>query len=186
MSEQAQQNATPKKRWPKWARAFLAALGERGNVRLACESESVQIDRSTAYRLRESDPTFAVAWDAALEQAADLLEEEARRRAHDGLLRIKFERGRPIMVPVVSTDGLVVKDKDGNPEMIPYVEREYSDTLMIFLLKGIRPEKYRERNETKHTFEPIDWDRVPQGVRDAFIEGTVSLDDVRRLISGIR
>jgi len=24
--------------------------------------------------------------------------------------------------------------------------REYSDTLLIFLLKGLRPEKYRERS----------------------------------------
>lgn len=48
------------------------------------------------------------------------------------------------MVPVVGADGLVVKDKDGKPELVPYVEHEYSDTLMIFLLKGARPEVYRE------------------------------------------
>lgn len=150
MSEQAvQQNATPKKRWPQWARAFLASLSEQGNIRLACESEGVKIDRSTAYRLRESDPAFAAAWAAALDQAADLLEEEARRRAYEGLRRVKFDRGRPIMVPVVGADGLIVRDADGNAELVPYVEHEYSDTLLIFLLKGVRPEKYRQRMDAQ-------------------------------------
>lgn len=179
-----QQNATPKKHWPRWARGFLASLAEQGNVRLACEA--ARIERSTAYRLRESDEDFGSAWDTALDQAADLLEEEARRRAYDGVRRYKFDRGKPIMVPVVGGDGLVVKDDKGELEMVPYVEHEYSDTLLIFLLKGIRPEKYRERGELKHTFDPIDWDKVPSDIRDAFIDGKVSLDDVRRLISGTR
>ena len=29
----------------------------------------------------------------------------------------------------------------------PYLELDYSDTLLIFLLKGLRPQKYRERYE---------------------------------------
>ncbi len=144
-----QQDATPKKRWPRWARGFLASLADGGNVRLACEA--AKIERSTAYRLRESDETFAAAWNDALDQAADLLEEEARRRAYDGVRRLKFYKGRPVMVPVVDADGLVVKDKDGNPELKPYTEQEYSDTLIIFLLKGARPEKYRERADVQHS-----------------------------------
>jgi len=184
MTEQtaAQPNTTPKKqRPPRWERAFLASLCEIGNVRLACEAAG--IERSTAYDRYHAYPDFAKAWDAALEQAADLLEEEARRRAYEGLVRLKFNRaGNPIMVPAIGPDGLVIKDKNGKPELIPYTEREYSDTLLIFLLKGIRPEKYRERGEVKHTFEPIDWDRIPADIRDAFIDGKVTLDDVRRLI----
>ncbi len=135
------QNLTPKKR-PRWAKAFLAALAESGNVRLSCEAVGIQ--RWTAYDLRSSDEAFAADWSSALEESADLLEQEARRRAYEGLRRVKFDRGIPIMVPVVGPDGLVVKDKDGKPELVPYVEHEYSDTLMIFLLKGARPEKYRE------------------------------------------
>ena len=143
------QNSTPKKRPPRWEKAFLASLAELGNVRLACEA--AEIDRRTAYNRREADPEFAAVWDAALDQAADLLEEEARRRAYEGVRRYKFDRGRPIMVPVVGDDGLVVRDKDGNLELVPYVEHEYSDTLLIFLLKGIRPEKYRERGAMELT-----------------------------------
>ena len=29
--------------------------------------------------------------------------------------------------------------------------QEYSDTLLIFLLKGVRPQKYRELRQTEHT-----------------------------------
>jgi hypothetical protein len=59
---------------------------------------------------------------------------------------------------------------------------EGSDTLLIFLLKAHRPEKYRERSEVKHTFEPIDWDAVPSDIRDAFIEGRIKIDDVLRSV----
>lgn len=170
---------TPKKR-----AAFLLELARAGNVTLAAQAAGVH--RTHVYQWRESDLDFAAAWDAALDQAADLLEEEARRRAYEGLRRIKFDRGRPIMVPAVGADGLVVKDDKGNPELVPYVEHEYSDTLLIFLLKGARPEKFRERNETKHTFEPVDWDLVPADIRDAFIDGKIGLDDVRRLIPRTR
>lgn len=132
MSDETQQNATPKKRArPRWVNAFLNVLRENGNVRLACEA--ARIERSTAYRLRDRDVLFAVEWDEAQELAADLLEEEARRRAHDGV-------DEPVY-------GRIGKDQDGKIGVI----RKYSDTLLIFLLKGARPEKYRERQEIKHS-----------------------------------
>lgn len=173
------QNRTPKKR-PRWAKAFLSALCESGNIRLACEAADVA--RSVVYELRDADTTFAADWECALEESADLLEQEARRRAERGVQRLKFHNGRAITVQALSPEGVPLVNVDGQPIMVPYVEHEYSDTLMIFLLKGVRPEKYRERNETKHTFEPIDWDIVPTDVRDAFIEGRIKLEDVYRLV----
>ena len=101
-------------------RAFLAAYAECGNVTTAAELSKVR--RSTVYLWRESDPAFVEAMAAAEEQAADLLEQEARRRAHAGVDEPVFYKG----------------DECG-------VVRRYSDTLLIFLLKGARPEKYRER-----------------------------------------
>lgn len=144
MSDETLQNSTPKKR-PRWAKAFLVALAEFGNVRHSCEVAG--IDRKTAYNLRDADKTFATDWEQAQEEAADLLEQEARRRAERGVQRLKFHKGSPIMVPAIGADRLPIKDDDGKFVMVPYVEHEYSDTLMIFLLKGIRPEKYRERQE---------------------------------------
>ena len=123
----APQNPTPKK--PRWRGAFLAALAQTGNVTAA--ARAAHVDRTTAYDLRAADPEFAALWRAALDEAADLLEQEARRRAHDGLVRYKFDRkGQPLLHPTTGQ---------------PYCELEYSDTLLIFLLKGARPEKYRER-----------------------------------------
>lgn len=82
------------------------------------------------YEQRRADELFAAAWDDALDQASDLLEKEARRRAHDGWDE-----------PVFGSLG----NNQGSGEI--GTVRKYSDTLLIFLLKGARPEKYRDRHE---------------------------------------
>lgn len=146
MTEEAQ-NTTPKKA-PRWGKAFLAALRVSGNVTLSCQA--AKVDRRDAYRVKEQSPDFAADWAAALEEAADLLEQEARRRAYEGVRRLKFDRGRLITIPLEDAEGKPVLDKDDKPVMVPYVEHEYSDTLLIFLLKGANPEKYRERHEVDH------------------------------------
>ena len=142
------QDFTSKKR-PRWVKAFLSSLARLGNVRLACET--AEIDRRTAYYLREADEAFAAEWDQALEDSADLLEQEARRRAEQGVQRLKFHNGAVIMVQAQSPEGLPLVNAEGEPIMVPYVEHEYSDTLAIFLLKAIRPEKYRERADVRHS-----------------------------------
>ena len=120
---------------PKKLAQFLEALAETGNVLLSCDMHN--LDRRALYRLRKADEDFRRAWDEALEQAADHLEAEARRRALDGLLQKKFTKdGDPIIDPETGEQ---------------YVERVYSDTLLIFLLKGARPEKYRDRQQLEHT-----------------------------------
>lgn len=95
----------------------------------ACES--VNIARATAYVWRDDDVDFARQWDEVIEAAADDLEEEARRRAFKGLMRKKFTRG-----------GDPIIDPDTGEQ---YSEIEYSDTLLIVLLKAHKPDKYRER-----------------------------------------
>ena len=49
--------------------------------------------RSTAYRYRAADPTFAVAWDDAYEAGSDWLEDELQRRSHDGWDEPVFYKG---------------------------------------------------------------------------------------------
>ena len=102
---------------------------------------------------------FAAAWDEVEDAVADTMERELYRRAVEGVDKPVFHQGDEVATI-----------------------REYSDTLLIFGLKGARPEKYRERTETRHTFEPIDWDRVPDDVRDAFIDGKVTLEHVRSFV----
>lgn len=106
-----------------------------GNVSAAAQKAG--IGRMTAYDARNTDgkegaalleaQEFAAAWDSAREVAADALELEARRRAKEGWPEPVFYQGKQV--------GRV---------------RKYSDTLLIFLLKATRPEKFREtvRHET--------------------------------------
>jgi hypothetical protein len=64
-------------------------------------------------------------------QAIDRLEDEAIRRASEGVSRPVLYKGRQVFV-------------NGSP----IYETEFSDTLLIALLKGLRPETYnRDRHE---------------------------------------
>lgn len=121
MAAPLRQRATPKK-----LDAFLDALSRCGNVTEAATIAHVR--RQTLYELRKSDPVFAAQWTAAAELGADALEDEAIRRAHDGVEK-----------PLTCARGLILDDL-GQPVTV----REYSDTLLIFLLKGAKPEKYRD------------------------------------------
>lgn len=111
------------KRTPEKYEKFLASLRRTGgNVARACKAEG--IGRRTAYEWKKEDLEFSKQWDDAIQDGLDELEQEARRRAFKGLKQAIFYKG----------------------EVVGY-EWEYSDTLMIFLLKGGRPEKYKERHE---------------------------------------
>jgi len=112
-------------RTPKKAAKFLAALQRTGNVSRACKAEG--IGRRTAYEWREADAEFAQQWDEAVEDGLDNAEQELYRRAVKGTLKPVFQGGKKV--------GSI---------------REFSDTCLIFLLKGGRPEKYRERFEHDH------------------------------------
>jgi len=108
-----------------WRDSFLAALAAVGNVSEAAKAAGVS--RAFVYTERKADPAFAALWDDALDSAADVMEREAFRRAVEGV-------DEPVFGP--TGRGL------GSGEIGTI--RKYSDTLLIFLLKGARPNKYRE------------------------------------------
>lgn len=110
---------TPKK-GREWRPIFLDVFAKTGNV--TASATVAEISRKTVYERRKEDAEFASAWDEAEQASHDRLEQEAFRRAHDGVEDFK-----------VGPNGQFV-------EM-----RRYSDTLLIFLLKARRPEKYREQ-----------------------------------------
>ena len=105
---------------PKKMEQFLKALAETCNVTAA--ARQIGMSRRAMYDKRDADTEFAEAWDNAVEQGIDTLEFEARRRAYEGVDEPVFHRG----------------------EECGHVRR-YSDTLLMFLLRSHRPEKYRER-----------------------------------------
>jgi hypothetical protein len=100
--------------------AFLAAYSQCGNITRA--AEMAEIDRGTHYVWLKDDPEYPALFEAATQEAGDRLEQEARRRAVEGVAEPVFYQG----------------------EICGTVQR-YSDTLLIFLLKGAKPEKYADR-----------------------------------------
>lgn len=123
----------------QWKKAFLAALEETGSVTEA--AKICDVGRSNLYRIRRGDKQFAAEWDQALDVAADVLEDEARRRAVEGTEEPVFQGGKQV--------GTI---------------RKYSDTLLIFLLKGIRPQKYRE---SRASIPPAELDKLIQAELEA-------------------
>jgi hypothetical protein len=101
---------------------FLREFAQCGNVLRS--AQAVKVGRRTVYVWLEDDEEFKKLYDQAHEDALDQLEEEARRRAVDGVLEPVYQGGVRV--------GLI---------------RKYSDTLLITLLKGKRPETFRERFE---------------------------------------
>jgi len=66
-------------------------------------------------------------------------------------------------------------NKDGSVDV--YMT-EPDNTMLIWLGKQYLGQS--DKTETKDTSDPVDWDSVPETVRDAFIEGKITLDDVYR------
>lgn len=112
---------TPKKR-----AAFLAALEETATVLHACKQ--IGVSRTCVYNLRQRDEDFALAWADVEERVVERMEREALRRGVDGVERDVYYKGQ-----------------------IVGQERQFSDTLLIFMLKAARPEKYRENVKVEHS-----------------------------------
>lgn len=116
--------------------AFLAAFRTCYSIKQA--AAAAKINPSTHKYWMKHDPEYAKVFTEARENAVDALEDEAYRRAVDGMERKKFHNGEPIIDPVTGEQ---------------YVEREYSDKLLELLLKANFPAKYRERMDLKHEGE---------------------------------
>lgn len=109
-------------RTPEKDAAFFAALAESGNV--SKSAIAIGASRSIVYEWREADPEFAARWERAMKVSVLGMEDEAKRRAIEGVAEEIF-------------------DKDGNPSG---TKTKYSDTLLIFLMKAHDP-KYRENSK---------------------------------------
>ena len=122
-------------------RAYLTAYARLGVVRQACVA--AEIAHSTYYEWLKNDPVFVDAVEDAREFHIEGLEIAADRRASEGIRRYKFYQGKPILHPETGK---------------PYYEHIYSDVLLIFLLKALKPEMYREGYEVKQSDEEINRD----------------------------
>ena len=114
---------------------FLAEFAKHGNIKLACEY--ARIDRSRHYEWLREDPEYAARFEEARQDAINTLEAEAHRRAVKGWQE-----------PVIY-QGSIAIGKNKKPVTIT----KFDSTLLIFLLKGAAPEKYRDtwKGEIKHS-----------------------------------
>lgn len=122
MSKAKPRGVTEAESRARWMPIFIETLAETCSVTKSAEAAGVST--RTAHRWRKDDEAFGQAWDDALAVGADVLESEAVRRAHDGWDEPVYQQGKQV--------GIV---------------RKFSDTLLIFLLKGAKPEKYKDRHE---------------------------------------
>lgn len=106
-------------------RAFLAAYAHTG--RLVRAAKAAQCNWRMHYYWLKVDPHYAEKFAEAKQMAGDFLEDEAIRRATEGVTRTIFFKDTPIAE-----------------------ETDYSDTLLIFLLKGAKPEQYKDRFQVEH------------------------------------
>jgi len=106
-----------KKTTAEFKEAFLRMLTELPNMTAVCKLMVIS-PRNIAVA-RKKDPEFDKGVQEAMEQGYDMIEEEARRRAVDGVMEPIFFRGEEV--------GAV---------------RKYSDQLLIMLLKGYKPKKF--------------------------------------------
>lgn len=104
----------------KKRRVFLEVLAKTGRVAEASRAVGYT-DTATLQAFRRNDEDFAEAWNHALEAAAHVLEEEIWRRAHDGVLEPIYYKGK-----------------------VAGYKTNYSDTLAMFILRGLKPGTYRE------------------------------------------
>ncbi len=135
---------TKKKRGVSKQASFLAAFAATASITKA--AKAAKLERTLHYRWLREDEEYPAAFALAYAEAAQTLEDEAVRRANEGVLE-----------PITYQGGYCYKRRlnkeTGKLENYgaPLVIRKYSDGLMQTLLKAFKPEKYRERNSLEVT-----------------------------------
>ena len=102
---------------------FLESFSATGNISASCRAVGIG-SRNTVYKWQEDDDDFALAFREAEITSTELMEQEAHRRGVLGYEKPVYQGGAQV--------GTI---------------REYSDTLLIFMLKARNPAKYREKHE---------------------------------------
>jgi hypothetical protein len=150
----AGQRGRPAAGTPDWTLAFLAAIRDGLHVREAAATANV--DGTMPYHRRDEDEAFRAAWEQASKIGTKALEAEAGRRSYHGTTRAVYYMGEEC--------GRI---------------REYSDTLLMFLLRARKPKKYRDRGKLELTGK----DDGPVEVKHDAAEVLKALTDLKDAIA---
>lgn len=111
--------------------AFIFALTATGSRSRACRA--TKVGYNTVWQWNRDDPAFAKAYVKAMEIASDRIEDEAIRRATEGVIEPVFQAGKLV--------GSV---------------RRFSDHLLTVVLKGAKPEKYADKHKVDVSVDVAD------------------------------
>lgn len=101
------------------------------------------VTRRTLNQWLLDDPAFAAEFRMAERVGVTVLEDEAKRRAFEGVEEPVVFQGQ--FTPMVDAQGNVIVDGLGRPRFLTV--RKFSDSLVALLLKAHDPEKYAERSK---------------------------------------
>ncbi|MCB9943410.1 MAG: hypothetical protein H6851_07295 [Geminicoccaceae bacterium] len=133
----------------------------RGHT-IQAAAQIADVPRSTVYHWKEHVPGFTQALEEAQAVALEVYEEETRRRAIEGIRKIRTHDGQPIFV-WVAPDGNVIEAPpfetreealEAGYRREPVYDVAYSDTLAIFRMKAIAPDKYCDRQRIEASVAP--------------------------------
>lgn len=99
---------------------YLMKYTETGRNDIAVKFAGVPI--AAAFFWRKEDPEFQEAYNEARDMVVEMLESHAIKRGTQGVRKPIYHRG-----------------------MLVGFDRQYSDSLLQFMMKGLAPETYRER-----------------------------------------
>lgn len=123
----ARDDHIPAKTPTAWRKIYLEALSNNCGQKTAA-AKSAGVALRTVQRLRASDPQFEEREVEALLMARDVAEDEARRRAVDGVERIRRHTAK-------------------NGTVYEHIERKYSDTILLRLLERLETGSWRQKQQ---------------------------------------
>ncbi|MGD1335050.1 hypothetical protein ACP6H1_21785 [Vibrio harveyi] len=114
---------------------FFEALDKEATIGEAAKIAGYS--RRSVYDYAAEDPEFAERLDDARMDTLEKLEKEADRRAHDGVRDFKS-----------------IKTGKDSYKVIPF--NKYSDSLLMFRMKALAPEKYRDNYKPPELPDELD------------------------------
>jgi hypothetical protein len=151
--KQSQPATTAVNRRRDWKSVFLSHLARMGVVKVAAEAAG--ICRQAVYEHRAKDKGFAALWDEALANAADVLEAEAFRRAVEGVIKHMVNKNGLVWVPTDEHGNIVEPDDPLFVRNVPLIERVYSDSTLLAMLRAKKPQEYRDNISFTTTRSPV-------------------------------
>jgi hypothetical protein len=129
-------------------RRYLESLVFTGG-QVTRAADLADVSQSLPYKWAASDPEFAEGLAVAKRMAAEALEAEAVRRGFEGVVEpVGWHQGK--------AGGLVTR---------------YSDNLLMFLLKGQFPDKYKDRMEFRGSLANLNVELLPDEIVGKIADG---------------